>query len=69
MFQVNDKVIMTETALDNYGEEYRDMQLTVDFVSTSADDHPGYDESAEGKPLYDFREIQFSLYYWEVESI
>jgi hypothetical protein len=29
--------------------------------------HPGYDESANGRPLYDLEGLNFSLYYWEVE--
>lgn len=60
---------MTEEALDNYGEEYRDKIFTVSHVATSKEDHPGYDEAADGMKLYDADELKFSLYEYEVEQV
>jgi hypothetical protein len=81
MFKVGDRVMMTEEALDNYGDEYRDVPLTIASVATHympakkffaqgmpSGFHPGYEEAAGGRPLYDLEEIEFSLYYWELEE-
>lgn len=75
-----DKVKMTNEALENYGEKYRDVELTVSHVATRympASDfyakgrpdgyHPGFDESVKGQRLYDFEELNFSLYDWELQ--
>lgn len=64
---VNDVVIMTDDALDNYGEQWRGVRLRIThradqymsaerfFASGKPTGfHPGYDESA-GCPLYDLR--------------
>lgn len=63
--QVNNIVTMTEDALDNYGEQWRDVELRItqkankymparEFFSKGKPKgfHPGYDESA-GCSLYD----------------
>ena len=82
------KVIMTEDALENYGEEYRDVVFEVTHVSTKwmpakqfyalnrpNGYHPGYDESAKGRPLYDLKRVDTgedfgsSLYWWEIKRI
>jgi len=71
-FKENDTVIMTQDAVDNYGLEYLDCALIVMNVSTSTEDHPGYDESMEGMGLYDLRDkntgedLGFSLYDYEL---
>lgn len=82
MLKIGNKVKMTKDALDNYGEEYRDKTFTIEHVSTRympaneffssgkpSGFHPGYDEAAKGRPLYDLEELEFSLYWWEVKSI
>jgi len=81
MFKKGDLVKMTQEALENYGEEYAGMAFEVESVATKYMSskqfyaqnmpngyHPGYDEAADGKPLYDLVGLEFSLYYWEVES-
>ena len=77
--KIGDKCKMTKDAIDNYGQKYAGKIFTVESVSTKymaaseffARDkpsgyHPGYDEAANGKPLYDLVELDFSLHYWEV---
>ena len=67
------KVIMTENAVENYGEKYRDVVFVITHVSRSEQDHPGYD-SCVGENLYDLKfaesNIEFgsSLYEYEVNS-
>lgn len=78
--RVGQRVVMTEEALDNYGEEYRDQIFVIESVSfeympakeffarNKPDGyHPGYDETAGGLPLYDLIDLNFSLYWWEVK--
>jgi len=60
------KAQMTDDAVDNYGEKYRGKWFTVQSVAFSKDDHPGYDDCIPGEPLYDFEELPFSLYGWEL---
>lgn len=79
-YRVGKQLVMTEEALENYGEQYRDVPLTVSHVAYGympAEEfyrlgkpegyHPGYDGVGNG-PLYDFEELQFSLYSWEVKA-
>jgi len=78
-FRAGDKVKMTKAALENYGAEYAGQVFTVGHVATQympaaqfyaagqpAGFHPGYDESAAPAALYDFEELTFSLYDWEI---
>lgn len=78
-FRVGSRVVMSDDALDNYGEEYRDRVFRVASVSTKympsarffsegkpAGYHPGFDEAA-GSALYDFDDLNFSLYDRELE--
>lgn len=78
-YKIGTKVRMTKDALENYGEEYRGNEFTVTRVATKympsgefyakgepTGYHPGYDDAAGGLPLYDFEELEFSLYSWEV---
>jgi len=39
----NDRVKMSEDALENYGEEFKDVIFIISLVSHSVEDHPGYD--------------------------
>ena len=77
-YRVGSKVRMTADALDNYGQEYAGKKFTISHVATEympsaqffaqgkpEGCHPGYDE-ASGDALYDFDELEFSLYEWEV---
>ena len=71
-------VTMTKAAVESYGEQYRGQRFTISHIATKympaakfyAQDspegyHPGYN-SATGSALYDFKELDFSLYEWEV---
>jgi hypothetical protein len=68
---------LSDDALDNYGEEYRDTVFIVNGVFTHAvpvskmaDDptgHPGFDECA-GSALYEADGLNFALYEWEMEA-
>jgi hypothetical protein len=66
-------VVMTDDALENYGEEWRDVELVITHVAHSVAEHPGYDEGVSPQGLYDLKradsgeELQFSLYDWELE--
>ena len=87
-YKIGTIVTMTKDAVDNYGAEWENVELVVDSVATKympAKEffakgmpngyHPGYDETANGKPLYDLtikdtgENLNFSLYYWEVELV
>ena len=68
--QINDIAIMTDNALDNYGEEYRDKVFTITHKATNTDQHPGYDNSVFPDPLYDLsldgEDFPNSLYDYEL---
>ena len=54
-------------------DRFRDETLVVTFISTSKKDHPVYDETMNGEPLYDLetlegRPIGNSLYHYELEK-
>jgi hypothetical protein len=65
-YNVGDYVRMTDDAIDNYGEQYRDKEFRISYVSKSIDDHMGYDEGVGGN-LYDLDGLNFSLYDYELE--
>ena len=78
--RIGDKVLMTDDAIENYGEEYRDKEFTICAISwryMPAKEfydknmphgyHPGYDEGVGDSELYDFEELEFSLYDWEIQ--
>lgn len=85
MYRKGTLVTLTNDALENYGEEWRGVKLRITHVATKYMPvrdfyprmpdgyHPGYDESAEGKPLYDLEvaetgeDFPGSLYWWEVK--
>jgi len=66
--KVGQVVIMSEEALDNYGEKYREMDLIIthrahsympakEFYAKGMPDgyHPGYDDGVKGQWLYDLK--------------
>jgi hypothetical protein len=67
MFDENDTVVMSEDALENYGDEYRDVELRIthkaraympasEFFAKGKPEgfHPGFDDGGgENSPLYD----------------
>jgi hypothetical protein len=69
MLQSGEQFKLNEDALQNYGEKYRDIIFTVKFVSTSKKDHPGYDNSMKGMPLYDANGFPGSVYQYEIEEV
>lgn len=82
MFRVGENVKMSKEALDNYGKEFVGIVLTVQSVANRYMParqffdlgmpngyHPGYDEALAGMCLYDFEEINFPLYEWEIQKI
>lgn len=68
-FSIGDKCIMTENAIDNYGNKYKDKVLTICHIAHDKSEHPGYDESISPECLYDFIEINFSLYDYEIDEV
>lgn len=78
-YKIGQRIKMTKDAIENYGNEYEYKTFTISHISTKympakeffeknkpIGYHPGYDESENGMPLYDFNELTFSLYDWEV---
>ncbi|MFA5217119.1 hypothetical protein [Sulfuricurvum sp.] len=77
--KIGNTVFMNEDALENYGNGYKDKPLTITHIATKympskqffaegkpKGYHPGYDESVSPMALYDFEELEFSLYEWEI---
>jgi hypothetical protein len=67
-FRKGNIVVMTEEALDNYGEKFRDVELLVtacsnkympskEFFASGKPEgyHPGYDEGVSPMGLYDLK--------------
>lgn len=69
MLKVGDKFILSDNALENYGEEYRDIEYTVCYVATSVEEHRGYDKSMNGMALYKADELNFAVYEYEIEEV
>jgi hypothetical protein len=71
-FSIGDLVKMTDDALENYGEEWKDTVFTITNAAKSVHDHPGYDESIYPQVLYDLKvyetdeDFPNSLYDWEL---
>ena len=59
---------------DNEGyDSFRNKKLKIIHVARNTKQHPGYDDSMKGMPLYDFideegNEIGSSLYAYELEK-
>ncbi len=74
IFRIGDKFKMSNEALDNYGEEYRDVVFTVGDrydhyvpvakMQSDPTGHPGFDPNGGGY-LYG-SELNFDLYEWEM---
>jgi hypothetical protein len=81
-YRVGSDVVLSEDALENYGEKYRDKVFKVKHVATKympaarffaegqpSGYHPGYDDAGEpGRALYDLEGLNFSVYDWEVQK-
>jgi len=73
-YAIGDKV---KVASDNDNDCYngfRDLILVITNIATNTTQHPGYDDTMEGMPLFDFRseggeEIPCSLYEYEIDLI
>ena len=73
MLRLGDKFTLTENAIENYGTQYAGREFPVSHVATNTNQHPGYDEvvNAEGyepMALYDAKELNFSVYEYEIEA-
>ena len=64
-YEIGDKIKMTNVAIENYGNKYAGRVFTVSHIARNRQEHPGFDECA-GSALYDFEELNFSLYEWEM---
>lgn len=69
MLKIGEQFILTEDAIENYGEEYEGKKFTVSHVARNTKEHPGYDNSMEGMALYDAKELNFSVYEYEVRGV
>jgi hypothetical protein len=65
-FRVGMKFILTDDAIENYGEEYRDKVYKVRGVFKSVKEHRGFDEGV-GQPLYEADNLPFAVYEYEIE--
>jgi hypothetical protein len=54
-FRMNQRVVMTKDALENYGKKYRGTVFTICVISKSEKDHPGYDNGVAPDWLYDLK--------------
>jgi hypothetical protein len=59
MLKIGDKFKLTADAIENYGEEFKNRWFTVEYIDTFTN---------EGAPLYDAKELNFSVYDWEIEE-
>jgi hypothetical protein len=75
-YKVGAKFKLTEDAVENYGEQYRDKVFSVSkwfdhytpiHYAADAHGHPGFDTSA-GSPLYEANDLHFALYEQEMRS-
>lgn len=68
--RVGDIIHLTKDAVEHYGEQW-DVDLRVDHVATSVEEHPGYDPGLGGEVLVDSvvaetgEEVPFSVYRYE----
>lgn len=73
-----DRFKLTEDAIENYGEVYRDRVFVVTHAAFGQGlregQHPGYDEGLRPQGLYDFKDAEsgeissFSVYDCEVKK-
>lgn len=76
MLKTGDKFKLTDDAIDNYGERYRDRVFKVSHVATRYvpsnvtpypdGAHPGFCRES-GRALYDADGLNFSVYDWEIK--
>jgi len=68
----NQKVVMSENAIENYGEQWRNIVLIITHVARNKNEHPGYDDGVSPQCLYDLKredngeDLNMSLYDWEL---
>lgn len=66
MLKIGDKITLTNEAIQNYGEEYKNKEFTISHIAYNINDHEGYDETLNGMALYDCEELDFSVYEYEI---
>jgi hypothetical protein len=72
-FKIGSTFKLTESAIENYGEQYRDKVFMVHSYfthyakpgSNKPYGHPGFVEQA-GSYLYETNDLKFALYDWEM---
>jgi hypothetical protein len=75
-YRIGDRFKLSDDALENYGEKYRDQVFTVRgvfdhyvspaFMARDPTGHPGFDANG-GSPLYEADDAPGALYEWEME--
>ena len=65
--KVGDRIKIIATDNENY-KPYLDKVWTIEAISYSKNDHPGYD-NAVGGPLIDCADLPFSLYKFEFAKV
>ena len=71
--QTGQVVVLTDDAVDNYGDRWRGRRLRITHVARSVDEHPGYDAAVAGEALVDMvcadtgEPVPFSVYEYEYE--
>ena len=75
MIKLDSLVKMTNDALDNYGENYRNQIFKVVYVARNTKEHPGYDMGVYPMKLFDLENpathemLECSLYEYELIQI
>lgn len=73
--KTGDIIRLTDEAVDNYGEQWRERALRVTHVARNTDQHPGYDPALGGEALVDTEvadtgePVGFSVYEYEFERV
>lgn len=71
-FDIGDEFILSENALENYGEKFRGKIFVVrewfDHVGTDTHGHLGFDTGASSC-LYEADGMGFAVYEWEIISV
>lgn len=66
-------VTLSEIALENYGENFRGVELVITGITKSVKDHPAYDTSMYPEWLYDLKykqsgeDLPFAVYDYELK--
>lgn len=73
-FRLGDYVEVASNNDNDCYDSFRNKKLKIIHISRNTNEHPGYDDSMEGIPLYDLQDvetgeiIEFSLYFYELQQ-